>query len=113
MAIPDWAETLPIGITICDAAGCIVEMNERASTIFEADGGRALVGRNVLDCHPEPARSRLTALLRGGRSNTYTIEKKGRRKLIAQLPYTRAGDFAGLVELSIELPDPMAHFTRK
>jgi transcriptional regulator with PAS, ATPase and Fis domain len=112
MDLPDWAETLPAAITVCDADGRILAMNARADTTFQASGGRSLVGADLMDCHPERAGRLLAELLATGRANLYTVEKNGRRKLVAQLPWTRDGAFAGLVELSIELPDPLPHHRR-
>ncbi len=45
-------------------------------------------------------------------TNVYTIEKTGRKKLIYQTPWYRAGEYAGFVELSLEIPWEMAHFIR-
>jgi PAS domain-containing protein len=112
MMIPDWTEEFPGAITVCDAGGRITAMNRRSVETFAADGGAALVGANVLDCHPEPARAKLRSLLESGRTNVYTIEKGGRRKLIYQAPWFRGGEFAGLVELSIEIPRELPHFDR-
>ncbi|MFH1467991.1 MAG: PAS domain-containing protein [Pseudomonadota bacterium] len=113
MDLPDWAESLPAALTVCDASGRILAMNAKADATFGAGGGRSLVGADLMDCHPEPAARLLGELLAEGRANVYTVEKNGRKKLIAQLPWTRDGVFAGLVELSIELPEPMAHKVRK
>jgi PAS domain-containing protein len=108
----EWVESLDAAVTVCDAAGTILEMNERAARVFAKDGGRALIGTNVLECHPEPARAKLAALLREGRANTYTIEKDGRRTLIHQAPWYLDGAFAGLVEISFPLPAAVPHFVR-
>lgn len=103
-----WVREFPCAVTVCDRSGIILEMNERARATFAGD----IVGRNVLDCHPEPARSRLAELLATGKGDVYTIEKQGRRKLICQSPWYRGGEFAGLVEISIELPEPLPHRVR-
>ena len=87
-----WVREFPGAITVCDREGVILEMNEKAVAVFAADGGAALLGRNVLDCHPEPARSRLVALLESGQTNAYTIEKNGVKKLIYQAPWYRDGE---------------------
>lgn len=108
----EWVESVAMAVTVCDATGIIVAMNERSARTFAASGGRALIGTNALDCHPEPARTKLAAMLREGRPNTYTIEKQGRRKLIHQAPWHRDGVFAGFVEVSIPLPETMPHFVR-
>ena len=105
-------ESVGLAITVTDERGVIVAMNAAAARTFAADGGAALVGRNVLDCHPEPARSRLAGMLAEGRSNHYTISKNGQRKIIHQVPYFADGRFAGLVELSIPIPDELPHFER-
>jgi hypothetical protein len=108
----DWTKEFPGAITVCGADGRILAMNDRSEEAFAADGGAGLVGTNVLDCHPEPSRTKLEGLLRAGRTNVYTIEKGGRKKLIFQAPWYRGGDFAGIVELSLEIPFDMPHFVR-
>ena len=72
----------------------------------------ALLGRNLLDCHTETSRSKLRELLEHQRENVYTIEKKGRKKLIWQKPWFQDGAFAGLVEFSLPVPWEMPHFVR-
>ncbi|MDD8025687.1 MAG: PAS domain-containing protein [Acidobacteriota bacterium] len=107
-----WWREFPGAVTVCDRAGVILEMNESARRVFASDGGAALIGKNALDCHPEPARTRLRGLLAEGRSNVYTIEKRGVRKLIYQAPWFESGVYAGFVELSLEIPAAMPHFVR-
>jgi len=109
---PEWVAEFPGSVTLCDAAGVIVYMNHSAIELFADDGGEALIGSNLLDCHPEPARSQLAELLRTGRKNVYTIEKNGKKKLIYQSPWYDGGRYAGLVELSLEIPFEMPHFLR-
>ncbi len=108
----EWLEAVPGAVTVCDSQGVILEMNGEAARQFAARGGRALVGRNLLDCHPEPARSRVARLLRHPEPNVYTIEKGGMRRLIYQAPWFREGQLGGLIELSLEIPGEMPHFVR-
>jgi hypothetical protein len=108
----DWFDGLPAAITVTGADGTILLMNERAIAQFAADGGAALIGKSVLDCHPEPARSKLVELYKEARANHYTISVKGQRKIIHQIPWYRAGAFAGLVELSVPIPEDLPHFVR-
>jgi len=108
----DWAKELPAAITVCDTHGIILDMNNHAAESFAADGGRTLVGTNVLVCHPEPARSQLAEMLRTQRANVYTIEKQGKKKLIFQTPWFENEKYSGFVEISIPLPDSMPHFVR-
>ncbi len=107
-----WVEELPVAVTVCDREGIILEMNDRAAKAFEVDGGKALIGRNVLDCHPEPARAKLKQLLEEGKTNVYTIEKRGLKKLIYQAPWYEAGRYRGFVELLLEVPREIPHFVR-
>lgn len=112
MSERDWARELPAAVMVCDEAATIVEMNDRAARNYAAEGGRALLGSNVLDCHPEPARTKLGALMEERRANVYTIEKKGVRKLVYQAPWFREGRYAGFVEVTFEVPAELPHFVR-
>jgi transcriptional regulator with PAS, ATPase and Fis domain len=107
-----WVKEFPGAVTVCDAQGIILEMNDKAELTFAEDGGRALIGQNVLDCHPEPSRSQLRDLLAEGKPNIYTIEKNGIKKLIYQTPWYTDGKYAGFIELSLEIPFEMSHFVR-
>ena len=108
----DWIKELPSAITVCDTEGVILQMNDRSCATFADDGGAALIGTNLLACHPEPSRTRLAEMLRTGRSNTYTIEKGGVRKLIHQSPWYDSGVYRGFVEFAIVLPSELPHFKR-
>ncbi|MCX6840846.1 MAG: hypothetical protein NTX53_00905 [candidate division WOR-3 bacterium] len=105
-----WWCDFPGAVTVCDREGVILEMNRKA--VATLGNGTSLVGASILDCHPEPARSKVGELLASGRTNVYTIEKKGVRKLIYQSPWFKDGEMRGLVELSLELPDPLPHHVR-
>jgi transcriptional regulator with PAS, ATPase and Fis domain len=108
-----WFAEFPGAITICDARGIILALNDKAAQGFVSDGGQDLVGKQVLDCHPEPSRSKLRAMLEMRNPNVYTIEKRGVKKLIYQTPWYRDGQYAGFVELSLEIPAQMPHFMRQ
>ena len=109
----DWIQDFPGAVTVCDTHGIILEMNKAAEKVFSSDGGRGLIGSNALDCHPQPARDKMQALLDTQGTNVYTIEKNAKKKLIYQAPWYKDGVFAGLVELSLELPAELPHFIRK
>jgi len=108
MAEHQWVKEFPGTIEACDSNGILLEMNDRAA---ERDG-RELLGTNILDCHPEPARAKLKQMLESGQPNIYTIEKRGRKKLIYQAPWYADGKYAGFVELALDIPDTMPHFVR-
>ncbi len=109
---PSWFADFPGAITICDAQGILTDMNDKAAETLQEDGGRALIGKNILDCHPEPSKSKLKGMLEKRESNIYTIEKKGVKKLIYQVPFFTDGKYAGFTELSLEIPFEMPHFVR-
>jgi len=108
----NWIEEFPGAVTVCDAEGLILAMNAKATETYQSSGGAALIGTNLLDCHPEPSRTKVQELLRSGRPNVYTIEKNGVWKLIYQSPWYVAGDYRGLVELAMEIPAELPHFVR-
>jgi hypothetical protein len=107
-----WIKSFPAAITVCDVYGIILEMNDMAIDSFKEDGGKNLIGTNLLNCHPEPARSQVEEMLRTQRQNSYTIEKHGIKKLIYQAPWYDSGQYSGFVELSLPIPFDMPHFIR-
>jgi transcriptional regulator with PAS, ATPase and Fis domain len=108
-----WLEEFPVAITVTDAAGTILTMNAQSRKSSEKEGGEALLGTSVFDCHPEPARAKTLELFRQRAPNHYTIRKGGQRKIIHHIPWYRDGAFAGFVEISIPIPDELPHFERK
>ena len=95
----DYMKELNVAITVCDKEGKILQMNDKSQKTNHGD----LVGQNVLDCHPEPARRKLMRLM----------EEHGVKKLIYQTPWYENGEFMGLVEFSLEIPFEMPHYIRK
>ncbi len=112
MAKHEWVKEFPVAITVVNADGVILEMNDKSAESFKSDGGLSLVGTDSLACHPEPSRTKLQQLLREPKANLYTIEKAGVKKLICQIPWQREGKSSGIVELSIVLPADLPHFVR-
>ncbi len=108
----DWFDELPAAITVTGVDGIILSMNRRAVATYEADGGAALIGQSVLDCHPEPSRTRTAELYTRREPNHYTIRKNGRKKMIHQIPWYREGEFAGILEIAVPIPDELPHFER-
>lgn len=104
---------MDVAVTVCGTDGEILDMNEKSRKTFLKPGREELIGKNVLDCHPEPARSKLADMLANPRNNAYTIEKNGIRKLIFQTPWYEDGRFGGFIELSMEIPAEMPHYVRK
>jgi ribosomal protein S6 len=87
-------------------------MNNKSADTFANDGGRSLVGSDLKDCHNAVSNEIIKQIVETLKPNIYTIEKKGKKKLIYQAPWFKDGKYSGLVELSIELPENMPHFNR-
>lgn len=109
--IPDWAMGMECAVTVCDADCRIIYMNERSRNTF-AEGTDRLIGANLLECHSPHSIDIIRRLLTEGGVNCYTIRKGGVKKLIYQTPWTENGKIAGLVELSMVIPDEMNHYNR-
>ena len=78
MESSDWMEEFGAAITVCDAAGVVLSMNRAAGEVFAKDGSRAYIGKNILDCHPEPARSMLAGMLKDFPKDPPTIPHTAR-----------------------------------
>lgn len=102
----------PIAVTVCDKEGKILDMNDKSVATFVKDG-KSIIGHSLLDCHPEPARTKLLGLLANHDVNVYTISKNGVKKMIYQMPWFENGEFAGYIELSMVIPEEMPHYVRK
>ena len=112
MANHSWVNEFPGGVTVCDTEGVILEMNQASAESFKDEGGTELIGKNLLDCHPEPSRTKVKELLEKKQLNVYTIEKKGVHKIIYQSPWYEKGMYRGFVELSLVIPREIPHFVR-
>ncbi len=110
--MPAWATEFPGAVTVSGKDGSILYLNDKAARTFEAQGGRELVGKDLMSCHNEKSKTAIRRIMETEEPNVYTIEKKGVRKLIYQAPWYESGELAGLVELSLEIPAEMPHFKR-
>lgn len=108
----DWSNEIPVAVTVCDVEGTILYMNEKSKSTFPQDGGESLIGKNLFDCHSVPSQIKIKELMESESSNIYTIDKKGKKKMIIQTPWFTNGGIQGLVEFSVELPANMPHFNR-
>ena len=109
----EWIDKLDGNVIVSDADGKIIYMNERALAAYEKDGGRDLIGRDLLECHSEASRKKIMEIMTSGNENVYTIEKRGKKKIIYQSPWFVDGIFRGITELSLEIPFEMPHFIRE
>lgn len=112
MSSLSYFDELDVAVTVCDLKGTILYMNQKSILTFAKDGGGSLIGKSLLDCHPEPARKKLLDLLEKQTSNTYTIEKNSLHKMIHQTPWFEDGKCKGLIEFSFEIPQEIPNFIR-
>lgn len=99
-------------VTISDINGIIIYMNKKSAEIFKDEGGSSLIGKSLFDCHNNQSIEIIKQLTAQNKTNTYTIEKRGIKKLIHQLPWYDNGEIKGLIELSVEIPFNMDHHVR-
>lgn len=105
----DFFKEFNVAITVSDTEGKVIWMNDKSKTVNYGD----FTEKNLYDCHPEPARTKLLELFKNQNTNVYTIEKGDVKKLIYQSPWYENNEFAGYVELSIVIPFEMPHYVRK
>jgi DUF438 domain-containing protein len=110
--LPAFVSEMPFAITVCDMQAKIIFMNDLSAITFEKYGGKSLIGSSLFDCHSPASGEIIRRLLATGDQNIYTIEKNGKKKLIYQSPWYKDNAMAGLVEISLELPEQMPHFVR-
>ncbi len=104
---PDWAKEFESAITVCDTEGLVLYQNEKSIAV-----NGDVIGKNLFPCHNPKSQEIIRRLLSEGSSNSYTISKKGQKKLIHQAPWFENGKVAGLVEFSIVIPEEMPHYIR-
>ncbi len=112
MVTSAWLNGVDVAVTVCDREGTILYMNDQAAHTFSADGGKALLGKKLWNCHPETANEKIQHIMDTGNSHSYTIEKNGVKKLIHQVAWYENNELAGLVEFSLVIPQTMPHFVR-
>jgi transcriptional regulator with PAS, ATPase and Fis domain len=102
----EWIEKLDGNVIVSDAEGTIIYMNEKAISNYEKEGGKNLLGKNLMDCHNESSRQKILEIMTTHKNNVYTIE------IIYQSPWFKDGEFRGIIEFSLEIPFNMPHYIR-
>jgi len=105
----DYFERTDFAVTVCDIDGIVVYQN----TVSRGSYGD-VVGRDLFECHNEKSKEKIHYMMETGNNNTYEIVKHGKRFLIRHSPWydVENGSVAGLMELSIPLPDEYPTFNR-
>ncbi len=98
-------DRLQAGVTIADAKGRIVYLNDLAAAHYADRGGRALVGTHLDDCHNAQSQAKIREIYarhRGGDTmptRYYEEKEDGRAQSIVLIPLVDGGTFVGLAEL--------------
>ena len=81
----DFFKYVEPAVTVCDTECVIVYQNEKSVAVNGDMRGKCMLG-----CHNDRSRSIIARILSEGATNSYTISKKGQRKLIHQTPWYKA-----------------------
>lgn len=105
----DYLQHVAYAATVCNRDGVVIYQNSLA---ISRDGN--VLGMNLFNCHNEKSKEIIKHLIETGESNTYKIIKQGQKRLIHQAPWyeTDDGYVAGLIKLSITLPDECPTYNR-
>lgn len=105
----DFLKDTTMSVTVCDKTGIVVYQNETA----KKNDGNA-VGINMLDCHSIKTKEKILRMLSTGQGDTYAIIKNGKREIVHHMPWfsEACGEVAGLIELTIPVPDNYPTFNR-
>jgi transcriptional regulator with PAS, ATPase and Fis domain len=108
----EWFEHLPCSITVVDRSYKILYMNAKSADVNRESGGKSLIGKNLMDCHPPEAQAKLKQVMTAGKPHVYTTERRGVRKMVYQGKWKKSGRVGGLVELYFELPKVVENHVR-
>jgi nitrogen fixation/metabolism regulation signal transduction histidine kinase len=108
-----WVKELPAEVMVCDSSGVILAMNDQAEVLFADDGGKGLLGANLLDCHPDTSLQKLQGMLADQSANCYFNTRNGEKRFFFQSPWYRDGRYSGFVEISFPVPENIPHFIRE
>lgn len=97
---------LRAGVTLADATGRIVFLNDRAIAHYKDRGGKRLVGTNLNDCHNPASQAKIRELYARHRAGDLTPTRyhedkgNGSAKGIVLIPIVVDGQFRGIAELT-------------
>lgn len=108
----NWSDEFNGSITVCDRKGIVVYMNRASRNQFAKYNKDGLLGKSLIDCHPEPSRTMLLKMLDEPAYNSYSTEKNGIRKMVHQTPWFESNEFKGVIEISFEIPLELPNHNR-
>lgn len=108
----EWLESFGVSIMVMDTDGKVLYMNDAADEVFKKFGGKNMIGSNVRQCHKESSMIAIKELIKNDSINVYTIEKNNKKKLVYQAPWYKEGRVAGMVSMSLAIPDQIPYHKR-
>lgn len=108
----EWFEHLPCALTVCDRDYKILYLNKAAAEVNAESGGKALIGRSLLDCHPQRARRMLRRVMASGKPHVFTTERRGVKKMVYEAHWQNDGEVGGMVEVYFRLPRKVRNLGR-
>jgi transcriptional regulator with PAS, ATPase and Fis domain len=104
-----WFKDFPGSITITDAKGIILEMNEKAAASYRDSGGYELIGKSAITCHEGPVRQTVQKMYDEPAMRIYTTRENGQKVLVTHAPVFSDEGFMGIVEMVIDIPESIPH----
>ena len=71
----NWQEEFQVAITISDAQGNVLYMNQKAANTFANYGGKELIGKSMLNCHKPQSVEKILKLI-SQEIQTFILSKK-------------------------------------
>jgi hypothetical protein len=94
----DWLDQIGVTISNCDEHGITTFMNRKGSEIFAGSGGYQLIGKSMVECHPEGAvREKFINLLKSQNSIAIPSREKARRCWFTRHLYSGTGFSRGIM----------------
>ena len=108
-----WLDGFAVSIMVMDAEGKVLYMNDAADEVFKKFGGKNMVGSDISQCHKASSMITIKEMMENDSTNVYSIEKNGQKKIIYQAPWYEEGRVAGLVTMSLAVPEKIPHHERE
>lgn len=90
-------------VSVCDKDGIITYLNDKARYYFQEPDMPELLGSDIMDCHPEPSKSRFKEMMTTHETQSIIKGEGDKKRVIHQTPFYNKGVFEGYIEIIIPL----------